>query len=199
MILFEQRINNAVIFTNRLFACFAQPSMKILAISGSLREGSSNHNILKYLSTLVPDTVDYQIYKYLANIPAFDPGLDNDTPPPSVRQLRETLAQSDAVIICTPEYAFGVPGQLKNMLDWLVSSSSLVDKPVMLITASSQGKYAHESLQLTLGALTAKLADETNLLIPFIRSKMDGEGNIVDEEVRKSLDKAFNTFINGIT
>src|ERR1700759_3414819 len=103
--------------------------MKILAISGSLREGSSNHNILKYLSTLALDAVDYQIYKNLAHIPAFDPGLDNDTPPEPVALLREQLAESNAVIICTPEYAFGVPGQLKNMLDWLVSSSSMVDKP----------------------------------------------------------------------
>ena len=168
--------------------------MKILAISGSLREGSSNHNILKYLSTLAPDTVDYQTYNDLANIPPFDPGLDNDSPPTSVTQLRKLLSGSNAVVICTPEYAFGMPGQLKNMLDWMVSSGSLVNKPVMLVTASSQGKYAHESLQLTLGALTARLSDETNLLIPFIRSKMDGEGNIMDLEVKETLDNAFKTF-----
>lgn len=170
--------------------------MKILAISGSLREGSANQAILKYLGTLATDTVDYQIYKELAAITPFDPGLDNDVPPASVKQLRELLAQTDAVIFCTPEYAFGVPGQLKNMLDWLVSSGSLVEKPVMLVTASSQGKYAHESLQLTLGALTAKLSDETNLLIRFIRSKMDGKGKITHPGTIYVLKHAWKYFID---
>lgn len=167
----------------------------ILAISGSLREGSSNHAILKYLSTIISTDIEYNIYNDLASIPAFDPGLDTDTPPKSVTELRQKLNQADGLIICTPEYAFGVPGSLKNMLDWMVSSSTLVDKPVALITASLGGEYAHASLLLTLGALTAKLSDETNLLIQFVRSKVDVDGNIKDELTVKNLQDVLAAFV----
>lgn len=171
----------------------------ILAISGSLRSGSSNHHILKYLAGQTPAGIKYNIYDELAMIPPFDPGLDNDTPPEVVTQLRELLTAADGVIICTPEYAFGVPGQLKNMLDWLVSSSTLVEKPVALITASLGGEHAHASLLLTLGALNSYVIDEATLRISFIRSKMDSAGSITDEEAKQNLNQAMKIFIQTIT
>lgn len=166
----------------------------IFAISGSLRSGSSNHNILKFLSALAPADLTYTIYQNLAQIPPFDPGLDNETPQ-EVTELRDSINQADAVIICTPEYAFGVPGQLKNALDWLVSSSTLVDKPISLITASSVGNNAHAALLLTLGALSANVIEEATLLIPFIRAKMDTEGNITDAPTREGLENAFSKLL----
>jgi len=171
---------------------------KILAISGSLRAGSSNHNILKHLGTLTPADVEYTIYTDLAQIPPFDPGLDSDNPPTSVAALRKLLVEASGIVICTPEYACGVPGQLKNMLDWMVSSSSFVDKPVCLITASSSGTHAHAALLLTLGALSANVVDGAALLIPFIRAKMDADGNLVDEETMESLKRIFKEFLNSI-
>ena len=167
----------------------------LLAISGSLRSGSSNHHILKYLATQVPADINYTIYDELALIPPFDPGLDNDTPPDAVARLRRLLANVDGVIICTPEYAFGVPGQLKNMLDWLVSSSSLVEKPVALITASLGGEHAHASLLLTLGALNSHIVDGAILLISFIRSKINAEGRIIHQETQESLNILMHNFL----
>ena len=61
----------------------------ILAISGSLREGSSNHNLLRLLGKLIPSDINYTIYDGLWDIPAFDPGLDDDTPPSAVSDLRK--------------------------------------------------------------------------------------------------------------
>lgn len=171
---------------------------KILAISGSLRQGSSNHTILKYLGSIAPADVDYTIYNGLAQIPPFDPGLDTDNPPPPVAELRKLLTGADGLIICTPEYAFGVPGQLKNMLDWQVSSSTLVDKPVALITASLGGEHAHASLRLTLGALSANLMENASLIISFIRSKFDTDGNITDAAAMKNLQHAFHNFLKSI-
>src|SRR6201996_3624451 len=167
----------------------------ILTMPGSLRNGSSNHNILKFLGTLVPDNINYTIYDNLATIPPFDPGLDNDTPPQPVAELRQLITHADALIICTPEYAFGVPGQLKNALDWLVSSCTLVDKPVVLITASSSGEYAHPALLHTLGALSARVLEEACLLAPFIRSKMDGEGNVKDDRLREGLRRSMGMLL----
>lgn len=171
----------------------------VLAISGSLRSGSSNHHILKYLGSLAPANISYTIYSGLAQIPPFDPGLDTDDPPAAVAELRQLLADADGIIICTPEYAFGVPGQLKNMLDWMVSSSLFVDKPVALITASLGGNYAHASLLLTLGALTAKVIDDATLLISFIRSKMAVDGSIADITTKDNLYTAFNAFLMAIS
>jgi chromate reductase len=167
----------------------------ILAISGSLRSGSSNHKILKFLGGLTPADISYFAYDRLADIPPFDPGLDHERPPEPVSELRSFMKNASGIVICTPEYAFGVPGQLKNMLDWMVSSSSLVDKPVALITASSVGSNAHAALLLTLGALSAKINDWANLLIPFIRSKIDAEGNITDAETERALRGVMEVFL----
>jgi len=169
------------------------PTRSIFTIPGSLRDGSSNHNILKFLGKLAPDNIDYTIYDSLATIPPFDPGLDNDTPPRPVTELRQLITAADAVIICTPEYAFGVPGQLKNALDWLVSSGTLVDKPVILITASSSGEYTHPSLLRTLGALSANVVEDACLLVPFIRAKIvDG---VLDDGLKEELEKAFESLL----
>jgi len=161
------------------------PNKNIFAISGSLRTGSSNHNILRFLGGLMPADVNYTIYEDLAQIPPFDPGLDNEHPPQAIVDFRNKIANANIVIICTPEYAFGVPGQLKNALDWTVSSSTFVDKQVALITASSVGDSAHASLLKTLGGLNSNVI--ADLLVPFIRAKIDSSGHIIDNDLKADL------------
>ncbi|MBD1366003.1 NAD(P)H-dependent oxidoreductase [Mucilaginibacter sp. ZT4R22] len=161
----------------------------IFAIPGSLRSGSSNHAILNHISGLIPVDINYFIYNRLAAIPPFDPGLDNEHPPEAVAELRSLITSADAIIICTPEYAYGVPGQLKNALDWMVSSSSVVDKPVALITASLGGEAAHAAMQLILGALSARVIPEAALLVQFVRSKVNGDGVITDHETEERVKK----------
>lgn len=180
------------------FNMHSSRSKKIAAIPGSLRTGSSNHAILCFLGRLAPEGLQYNIYNGLAQLPHFDPGLDNDDPPEQVIALCKLLAEADGVIICTPEYAYGVPGTLKNAFDWTVSSGSLVDKPLALITASTGGQNAHAALLLILGALSANLLKDATLLIPFIRSKMDGDGNVADEETIKSLRSLFDVLLKFI-
>ncbi len=168
----------------------------IFAISGSLRTGSSNHAILRFLAKMAPADVSLTIYDGLATIPPFDPGNDQEPAPDAVSKFRNLIDQADAVIICTPEYAYGVPGQLKNALDWTVSSGSLDNKLMALITASTGGENAHAALLLILGALSANLSKEATLLIPFIRAKMDTEGNIIDTDTREKLQAIFSALLN---
>lgn len=170
-------------------------SKKILAISGSLRPGS-NHAILRFLGELAPTGVDYNIYDGLASIPHFDPGLDNDAPPATVAEFRKLLAGADGIVICTPEYAYGVPGTLKNALDWTVSSGSLSEKPLALITASTGGENAHAALLLILYALNANIVKDGALLISFIRSKVNSEGNITDKETKENAAKTFRRLLD---
>jgi chromate reductase len=170
----------------------------IFGISGSLRPGSSNHNILRYLEKICPADFNFFIYDSLAEIPPFDPGNDNESPPKPVSELRNFITNADAIIICTPEYAYGVPGQLKNALDWTVSSGSFSGKPTALITASTGGENAHAALVKILGAIDADLLQDATLLISFIRSKMSSEGNINDAETGKSLKAVFNAVLKVI-
>ncbi|MGN6397032.1 MAG: NADPH-dependent FMN reductase [Mucilaginibacter sp.] len=177
-----------------------QSSVKkqIFAIPGSLRSGSSNHNILNFLRKLSPASVNFAICDELATIPPFDPGNDNDTPPESVTEFRDLIAEANGIIICTPEYAFGIPGQLKNALDWTVSSGSFSGKPTALITASTSGENAHTALLKVLGAIDANLSDDTTLLISYIRSKLDAAGNITDADTEEKIKTVFNNLLNSI-
>jgi len=171
----------------------------IFAIPGSLRLGSSNHNILLFLKSLAPADIDFVIYDNLAQIPPFDPGNDNENVTNAVINFRKQIEATDAIIICTPEYAHGIPGQLKNALDWTVSSGSFSNKPTSLITASTDGTNGHAALLEVLKTIDASLTDDTSLLISFVRSKIDAAGNIVDAATADQLKTVFNAFLNRIS
>lgn len=173
-------------------------NINLLAISGSLRKSSSNGAVINTLAGMLPANARLVLYDGMAGLPHFDPGLDTDSPPAAVTHLRQQIKEADGVLICTPEYAFGVPGSLKNALDWTVYSGEFVDKPVALITASSSGQHAHASLQLTLGAISAKLNDDAKLLISFVRSKINAEGQVTDAEVLASLRSVLQALIDMI-
>src|SRR5438034_9267292 len=106
----------------------------IVAICGSLREHSSNLALLQAAVRVAPAGVRIIIYDALGRLPHFNPDLDQEgaAPPPSVAELRHSLIVAAAVLISSPDYAHGVPGAGKNMLDWLVSTGELVGKPVAL-------------------------------------------------------------------
>ena len=132
--------------------------MRILALPGSLGSQSSNRVILKTLQTLAPATAEIAVFDEIGELPHFNPDLDCDSsePPSSVARLRAQIAQANALIISTPEYAHGVPGVLKNALDWLVSSPAIVDKPVGLVFGSAgDASFAQASLTEILRTMTA--------------------------------------------
>lgn len=169
--------------------------IKILGISGSLRANSSATSVLNQVAALMPSDVEFNMYNGLSSLPHFD---DNDNVPGEVKKFRELIAESDGVFICTPEYAFGVPGTLKNALDWTVSSGELTYKPVGLITAASVGKNAHAALLLILSALTAKVTEEATLVISFIRAKLNDRGGIKDEATLDAVKKVISAFLRTV-
>jgi NAD(P)H-dependent FMN reductase len=170
-------------------------TLHILTIAGSLRENSSTHTVLRTIESLAPAAIKFTRYEGLASLPHFD---DSPEIPPAVADFRAQLRAADGVLICTPEYAFGVPGSLKNALDWTVSSGEFVGKPVAVITAATQGENAHASLLLTLSALSAKVPNASTLLIPFIRSKIDKARTITDPEIRANFTRAIQSLIQTI-
>lgn len=159
--------------------------MKILGISGSTRLGSANLTILDIAASFLPDDVEFEIFNGLQEIPLFDPSVKDE--PPAFTKLKDALAASDGVLISTPEYAFGIPAVLKSALEWTVASSSFSARPTALITASTSGTKAHQSLLWVLEAIGCEMNDDTQLLIQFIRAKMDAEGRIKDEATLESI------------
>ncbi|HEX9161429.1 MAG TPA: NAD(P)H-dependent oxidoreductase [Thermoanaerobaculia bacterium] len=160
----------------------------IVAISGSLRERSSNSALLRIAASVAPEGTDVVMYGGVGTLPHFTPDLDSEgsTPPEPVRALRELLIRSDAVLISCPEYAHGVPGAFKNMLDWLVSTGELVGKPIALINAApAGGEFAHRSLIETLRTMNWRVVEDASLIQPFLPRKLVTDA--VDDESRKRI------------
>lgn len=170
--------------------------IKILAIPGSLRANSSSNQILKVVLGFAPGDVSIEVYEGVGALPHFNDPVEAPEP---VIEFRNKVREADAVLICTPEYAFGIPGSLKNALDWTVSSSEFVDKPVGLITASSQGEKSHAALILVLTAISSKLIHDATLLISFVRAKLDSNGNIKDKALADQLKLVLDNLIEGVT
>jgi len=119
-----------------------------------------------------------EMYDGLGELPHFNPDLDEEgaAAPAPVAALRALLIDADAVLISSPEYAHGVPGVLKNMLDWLVSTGELVDKPVALLNASPVGcGYAQAALLETLRTMNWNVVEEACRIEPFVPRRIVGE------------------------
>jgi chromate reductase, NAD(P)H dehydrogenase (quinone) len=142
--------------------------MKILAISGSLRAGSHNTDLLQAAAASAPDGVDVEVYAGLKEIPPYD--ADDDVPgaqPEPVRRLKAALEEADAVLIATPEYNSSIPGVLKNALDWVsrpLAESPVRNKPVAVLSSSTGmfgGVWAAAETRKVMGALGARALEDT--------------------------------------
>lgn len=181
-------------------------STKIVAISGSLRAASTNTALVRAAVSLAPDGMDLTLYERLADLPHYSPELDGQhtgsgTSPDAVNDLRTQLQGAEGVLICTPEYAFGMPGSLKNALDWLVASGELWRKPVAVFSASPGalgGEKAHAALVLTLTALEAEIVTDASRIIPLVRTKMTKDGKLTDPETVQALRTALDALAGAI-
>lgn len=164
-----------------------------LMLSGSLRADSSNGRLLRAAAALAPFATTF--YEKLGELPHFNPDLDGEGAalPATVIELREVVQRASALVICTPEYAHGVPGSLKNALDWLVSSSAILDKPIAVLNASSRATHADASLRETLRTMAARIIDEASIVIALDgRKKMSVDEMSTDDGIASALREAMN-------
>jgi len=169
--------------------------MRVLAIPGSVRAASSNVALLRALGALAPSDVQLELYEGLAQLPMFSPDVADAALPPVVAELASRVAAADALIICTPEYAFGMPGVLKNALDWLVSSGDLYEKPVAALSASPNeggGARALGWLRETLSAHHAHVPEAATFAVPFVRKALSPAG-VVDAALAAALCRALES------
>lgn len=168
---------------------------RILVINGSTRAASTNGSLIQAITNLGGDRAQFIRYPSVTDLPHFNPDLDVDPAPEAVTRFRAMLKDADGVLICTPEYAMGVPGSLKNALDWTVSTADFRQKPVMLVTASLSGEKAHASLLETLTVIEAVIKPATTVLVQFARTKVTADGTISDAIAMADVQQALAHFI----
>jgi chromate reductase len=171
--------------------------VRVLAISGSLRAASSNTALVSAAGRVAPAGIDVSVYRGLGEIPPFNPDLES-RPMPAVRRFRAALESCAAVLISSPEYAHGVPGVLKNALDWVVGSGELIDKPVALVNASTRATLAHASLKDTLTTMSARVVDDASIVVPLDGRQWDAAGIAGDARLSTLLAGALAALRRGI-
>ena len=175
--------------------------MKILAISGSLRHGSHNTELLRAAAAGAPAGVEVELYGGLKEIPPYD--ADDDVPgeqPRAVQELKAALAGADGVLIATPEYNSSIPGTLKNALDWVsrpLESSPVRNKPAAVISSSTGmfgGVWAAAETRKVLGALGARALDVSISVAKANERLADG----VDPALRIELQSVVEALLESI-
>lgn len=160
--------------------------VKLLGISGSLQAGSANTALLGVARSVAPDDVELVVFDRIAVVPAFNP--DTDPAPAEVDGFRSLVRWADALLFATPEYAFGLPGSLKNLLDWLVGSGELYEHPVAVVSAApspERGVHARADLERTLRAQGARVLVSTTIAVATNVRGREAD----DPEIRASIAK----------
>ncbi len=166
--------------------------IRILGMAGSLRRGSYNRGLIRAAVESAPSGITIDVFE-LADVPLFNQDIEDAGDPRAVAALKRAIARADGMLVATPEYNHGIPGVLKNALDWASrprATSPLRDKPVAIMGASpGTGSTARAQAQLReafvfTGACVMPLPE---LLVGSAAASFDHEGNLTDAELRASL------------
>lgn len=147
--------------------------MKILAISGSGRAGSTNTAMLRAVAEIAKPDHEVTVFTGIADLPVFSPDREVDPLPIGVQNLVDMITNSDIMIISSPEYVRAIPGGLKNAIDWLVSRDEIVNKPIALMHASHRGDDMLEHLRLVLATVSQGFSQD--LFLRFNLMKLSPE------------------------
>lgn len=166
--------------------------LRILAVPGSLRARSTSLLLLE-TAAIVAGTLrhEFAIFTGLESIPPFNP--DRTHEPPAVASMRSSIRAADAVIVSTPEYAHGLPGTLKNALDWLVGGMELTDKPVALLNASARSVYAQAALREVLVTMGARFVDPACATVALLSESRTPQQLAADPAIAAPIAATFQT------
>ncbi|MER8389578.1 NAD(P)H-dependent oxidoreductase [Mesorhizobium sp. M0166] len=169
--------------------------LNILAISGSLRAASTNSALLAALARNAPPDCHVAVYDGLGRLPIFNPDDEGERTPPQAGALIDVVTRADGVIVSCPEYAHGVPGGLKNALDWLVSRDAAVDKPATLVHASPRSLFARAALAEIMRTMSFALYEEAALEIALLGKRPPEVEDILSQPAsRQTMRDALSAF-----
>jgi chromate reductase len=173
--------------------------VEILMLSGSLRAGSTNEALLRTAELLLPAGARASRFPGMAGLPHFNPDDDREPLPDLVVDLRSRIARAGAVLICTPEYAGGLPGSFKNLLDWTVGGMEINDRPTAWVNCSGAGPdgaaRTHESLRAVLSFTGAAIVEDACARIPIPRGAVGPEGIVTDAEIRVRISQVLTALL----
>jgi NAD(P)H-dependent FMN reductase len=173
--------------------------MQLLAISGSLRVDSTNSALLRSLNRFAPKDARVDVYTELGTLPIFNPDLEGKNTPMVVERLAQQVSSADGLIISSPEYGHGIPGGLKNLLDWLTSRFEIVDKPILLLHASHRGDVALQALCEVLKTLSRNMMPDVSIRVPLVSYSLEEvEETISRPEYAESISNGLHDFISWI-
>jgi chromate reductase len=167
---------------------------RILALSGSLRARSINAELLIAAAQLGAPRFECSFFLDIAALPHFNPDMDGEgaVAPVSVAKLRSAVANTDALLISSPEYAHGVPGAFKNALDWLVSGPEMVNLPVGLLNASAHSRFTHAALAETLRTMSAQVVEGADVVVPINGRRFNAEAILADPDLKSTIQGALD-------
>ena len=176
-------------------------TIHVVGIAGSIREDSYNRSILEAARSLAGDEVEIEIVD-LDDIPPYDADVEADGDPQAVSVFKKRIREADALLIATPEYQHGVPGVLKNALDWASrppGDAPLNGKPTAIMGATP-GSYgtarAQEQLRTTLVYNECPMVKSPEVLIADADEKIDDEGRVTDEQTREFIDELLRELVS---
>ncbi|MBO3761098.1 NADPH-dependent FMN reductase [Ciceribacter sp. L1K22] len=155
--------------------------MRILAISGSARRGSSNTGLLRALAAVARKGMVVDVFDCIGDLPVFSPDLEGPERPAGVRAFQRRIAESDGILISSPEYVRNIPGGLKNAIDWLVSGDEIVGKPIALAHASHRGDDMLTALRTVLSTVSSGFNETLFFRLPVMKE--------TPEAIRARLDR----------
>jgi len=166
--------------------------MRLLGIAGSLREGSYNRGLLRATRELLPEGVEL-VEHDLRELPFYDGDLEAAGDPEPVMALKDSIRAAEAIVIATPEYNRGIPGGLKNAIDWAsrpALASPLAGKPVAIMGATTGlagTARAQQQLRDALEFPGAMVLQQPEVLVSEAYLRFDENGELVDEETRAEI------------
>lgn len=167
-------------------------AIHVCGIAGSLRQGSYNRMLIDAAAEIAPDGMTIEPFD-LDDIPLYDQDVEKQGDPKPVQRLKETIASADALLIATPEYQHGIPGVLKNALDWASRppGKSVLTRKAAAIMGGTQGRMgtarAQSQLRQTLVYSDTRVVQQPEVLVANVQSVFDGEGRLTDEATRKFI------------
>ncbi|MBK7974666.1 MAG: NAD(P)H-dependent oxidoreductase [Deltaproteobacteria bacterium] len=171
--------------------------IRVLAISGSLRRASSNTALLRAAALLAPPGTTIELFEGLDELPHFNPDREHEACP-ALDRLRRAVAACDGLLFSTPEYAHGVPGSLKNALDWLVGGHEFTGKPVAVLNPSPHSTFAVASLVETVRTMSGRLVEAGSTTVALRSSKLSPEAIAAHADVAPAIRGALGAFARAI-
>lgn len=174
----------------------------LLGISGSIRRDSTNTAILRTLAEHLGNKASLSLFP-LDYVPLYNADLDGELLPEPVRALKDAIALSDGLVLCSPEYNHGMSGVLKNALDWVSRpgfASPLKNKPCLLLASSpgyTGGARAHAQMRETLAAALARVVARPQVAIAGVTQKIV-DGKLVDNGTIKFCIDAIDDLLSEI-